>query len=95
MGIKGIDITPSIASTSGIPRGIYAEVVMDSPAMHAGIRNGDIITAINNVPVDNMKAIQNIMLEFEPEQALNLTIMRLGKDDYVEMNYVVTLGRLD
>jgi len=37
----------------------------------------------------------NIMLEFEPEQALNLTIMRLGKDAYVEMKYVVTLGKLN
>ena len=42
-----------------------------------------------------MKAVQNILLDFEPEQALNLTIMRLGKDAYVEMNYVVTLEMLN
>jgi len=95
MGIMGSDVTPAIAAVSGMPRGIYVEVVMDSPAMRAGIQNGDIITAINNEPVENMRAIQNIMLDFEPEQALNLTIMRLGKADYVEMKYVVTLGKLN
>ena len=94
MGVKGIDVTPSLEAASGMPRGIYVEVVMDSPAMRAGIQNGDIITAVNNTPVENMKAIQNIMLDFEPEQALNLTIMRLGKEEYVEMKYVVTLGKL-
>lgn len=95
MGIKGIDVTSSLGAASGMPQGIYVEVTMDSPAMQAGIQNGDIITAINNEPVSNMKAIRNIMLEFEPEQALNLTIMRLGKDAYVEMKYVVTLGKLN
>ena len=49
---------------------------------------------MNNVPVENMKTIQNYLLDFSPEQALNLTIMRQGKDEYVEMNYVVTLGQL-
>ena len=34
------------------------------------------------------------MLDFEPEQALNLTVMRQGKDEYVELKYVVTLGKL-
>ena len=77
-----------------MPQGVYVEVEMDSPAMAAGIQNGDVITAINNEPIVNMKAIQNIMLEFEPEQALNVQLMRLGKDGYVEMKYVVTLGKL-
>lgn len=77
-----------------MPKGVYVSVDMDSPAMQAGIQNGDIITAVNNVPVENMKTIQNYLLDFSPEQALNLTIMRQGKDEYVEMNYVVTLGQL-
>ena len=94
MGIRGVDVTPTIAESSGMPRGVYVEVTMDSPAMLAGIQNGDIITAVNNEPVENMKAIQNIMLDFEPEQALNLTVMRQGKDEYVELKYVVTLGKL-
>ena len=94
MGIRGVDVTPTIAESSGMPRGIYVEVTMDSPAMLAGIQNGDIITAVNNEPVENMNAIQNIMLDFEPEQALNLTVMRQGKDEYVELKYVVTLGKL-
>lgn len=94
MGIRGMDVTPSIAEASGMPKGVFVEVEMDSPAMLAGIQNGDVITAINNNPVENMKAIQKIMLEFEPEQALNITVMRQGKDAYKEMKYVVTLGKV-
>lgn len=93
-GIRGKDVTAAIAEASGMPKGVYVSVDMDSPAMQAGIQNGDIITAVNNVPVENMKTIQNYLLDFSPEQALNLTIMRQGKDEYVEMNYVVTLGQL-
>lgn len=93
-GIRGKDVTTAIAEASGMPKGVYVSVDMDSPAMQAGIQNGDIITAVNNVPVENMKTIQNYLLDFSPEQALNLTIMRQGKDEYVEMNYVVTLGQL-
>ncbi len=94
MGIRGMDVTKEISDAAGMPEGVYVEVEMDSPAMYAGIQSGDVITAINNEPVTNMKAIQNIMLEYEPEQALNVQLMRLGKDEYVEMKYVVTLGRL-
>lgn len=94
MGIRGMDVTAEISEAAGMPQGVYVEVEMDSPAMAAGIQNGDVITAINNEPIVNMKAIQNIMLEFEPEQALNVQLMRLGKDGYVEMKYVVTLGKL-
>jgi len=95
MGIRGTDATTAISQASDVPEGVYVQVAMDSPAMRAGIQNGDIITAINNQPVSKMRTVQNIMLEFEPEQALNLTIMRQGKDEYVEMNYVVTLEKLN
>ena len=45
LGLKGVDVTEEANSELGVPYGAYIkEVEMDSPAMLAGIQQGDVIT---------------------------------------------------
>ena len=42
LGVRGQDISSSLSQKTGIPTGIYVNSVEeDSPAMNAGIQNGD------------------------------------------------------
>ena len=43
LGVRGQDISSSLSQKTGIPTGIYVNSVEeDSPAMNAGIQNGDV-----------------------------------------------------
>lgn len=56
LGIRGATISPDQAKRLEIPQGVYVEGVDDaSPAMDAGIQNGDIITALGGREVKNMQ----------------------------------------
>ena len=49
LGVRGQDISSSLAQKTGIPTGIYVNSVEeDSPAMNAGIQNGDVIVKVGN-----------------------------------------------
>ena len=48
IGVHGVVVTEKLAGEQGTRKGIYVrEVEADSPAMQAGIQNGDVITEIN------------------------------------------------
>lgn len=56
LGIRGVTISAAQVESLGIPRGIYVEGVDEaSPAMAAGIQNGDIITALGGQKVESMQ----------------------------------------
>ncbi|HVW92324.1 MAG TPA: DegQ family serine endoprotease [Devosia sp.] len=60
LGARLQDVTPDIANSLNIdpPRGaIVSEVAPDSPAAQAGLKSGDVITAIDGVAVDEPQAL--------------------------------------
>lgn len=95
LGIKGADVTESISEELELPKGIYlTEVAMDSPAMAAGLQNGDVITKIGSTEIRSMKDLQNEMIQCEPEQLITVTASRFAVDEYKELTFDVTLGVL-
>lgn len=96
IGIKGIAITDEIAEQQSMPLGIYVqEVEMNSPAMYAGIRNGDIITAMNDITVITTTAYRNQLLKLTQDDIVTICIQRKGTSEYVEMEIQVTVGSRD
>lgn len=58
---------------------LAAEVTKGSPAEKAGIKQGDIILAYNNMPVDSISALRNAISLMEPGTEVKLSIFRDGK----------------
>ena len=80
----------------GVPFGTYIyELELESPAMNAGIQNGDVIVSIDGTDITNYAAYINMMSSMMPEQEINIKIMRQSMDGYQEMEFVVTLGTLE
>jgi S1-C subfamily serine protease len=91
IGISFQLINPEIAARYNLPAqwGVYITQVADnSPASEAGLREGDIITKIGDVLLDEMHSYVNTLFEFKPGDQVALEVVRGNKT----MPIQVTLG---
>jgi serine protease Do len=91
MGISFQPINPDIASRYDLPAqwGVYVtKVAENSPASEAGLQEGDIITRIGNVALDETHSYVNTLFTFKPGDKIDLEVMR-GND---ELHLSMTLG---
>ena len=91
MGINFQPVNPSIAARYNLSAdwGVYVMKVADgSPASSAGLQQGDIITKLGDVTLDETHSYVNTLFTFKPGDQVTLTVMRDGK----EMQVQVTLG---
>jgi 2-alkenal reductase len=94
MGISFQQITPGIASAYDLPVqwGVYVtRVVPNSPASKAGLKEGDIITQINEVALDENHSYINTLFKFSPGDRVTVYFVRGGE----EMQAQLTLGEAD
>jgi S1-C subfamily serine protease len=100
LGISYIPLTADIASqyhlsvTSGafiVPsNGGSSSVLAGGPAAAAGLKEGDIITAVDNTKIDSTHSLTSLISQHQPGDKVNLTILRDGDTKHIS----VTLGAL-
>lgn len=94
-GIKGTDVTKEANESLGVPMGAYVkEVVVDSPAMNIGIRNGDVITKIGTKEITSFKDYKEVLLDSNPGDNLVVTLERPSGSSYADITYEVTTEEL-
>lgn len=94
LGIEGMDVTQEANSLQGVPLGAYVtEIIMDSPAMKAGIQSGDIITAIDGMAIPSFSQYVDVLADYEPEETVTVTISRQGAEAYSEIEIPIILGK--
>ncbi len=79
LGITWVAITPDIAQINHLPVqwGIYVRRVQSgTSADQAGLRPGDIVTKIDDIPLDESHPYLNTLLKFSPGQEVTLTVQR-------------------
>ena len=64
------------------------QIYTDSPAVAAGLQEGDIITALNADDVTTMTELQTKLFEYRPGDEIELTVIREKK----EMKVSITLA---
>ena len=99
VGIRYIPITKEIASVNKLPidYGILLQstsrtagnaVISGSPAAKSGLREGDIIAAVNDEKIDDDTPLSSILQKYKPGDNIELTLYREGKESKVKL----TLG---
>ena len=91
LGISMNDVTPDNAQFFNLPDAtgaIISEVVPDSPAGHAGLKNGDVLRELNGKKIVNGSALQVAVSETAPGNTVDLGILRDGHPQTVK----VTVG---
>lgn len=92
MGINGTDVPETVHLEKEVPRGAYVTgIVMDSPAMKAGIQSGDVIVKVQETEITSFTEYHAALLELAPGTTVNVTLMRQGQDGYQEMQVDVIL----
>ncbi len=82
LGITPQELTPEMAKAFGVPNthGVaVATVVPDSPASKAGLKVGDVITAVNGTPAEDVNSFRLQVAGFAPGTTIRLKIDRGGQ----------------
>lgn len=92
-GVRGVTVTADVAEEQSIPEGLYVtQVEGDSPAMAAGIQNGDVIQAVNGEEVTGIKSFERALLKCTLGESVKVQGMRRGSDEYVEAEFSLNVG---
>lgn len=93
LGISGTDVSEDAVERYEMPEGVYVSSVLSGTAAEkAGIKKGDIITAIDDVKVTSMSRVQSILEYYEADTKAEITLMRIQDGDYEKMTVEVTFG---
>jgi serine protease Do len=91
LGVSIRDISPAMAKHLGIKetRGaLVQEVLADSPAAKAGVKDGDVITSFNGKAIDGPAALRNTVAQTAIGKTVKLEFVRDGKPVSVEVKIV-------
>jgi serine protease Do len=91
LGILPQDVTPALAkafNSSAASGALVGQVTPDSPAAHAGLKEGDIIVEVDGQPVADANQLRSRIGMMNPNTTAKLKVMRGGNAE----NISVTLG---
>lgn len=94
LGVSIRDIDSKFAKENNIKylKGVYVNgITQNGSAMDAGIKEGDVITGIENIPVASVSQLQEQISKYRPGDKVIAGLVRNNK----EMNIAVTLKSLD
>jgi serine protease Do len=83
MGIAPQELTPEMAKAFNLPNvhGVaISSVVADSPASKAGLKVGDVITAVNGTNVEDVNSFRLQIAGFAPGTTVHLKVDRSGQN---------------
>lgn len=94
LGITGINVTPEVSKTYGMPKGVYVTQVYEgTAAAEAGIMNGDIIVGFEGSTVGSMEDLQGYLAYYEIGEQAEVTVKRATAGSYEDVTITVTLGK--
>ena len=88
LGVQVQDLTPDIAEALRLKANggaVIARVEADSPARRAGLRPGDVVVAIDGVPVESSADLRNRIGLTPIGETVHLTILREGEEQTVDV----------
>ena len=88
IGVEPQDLGPELAESFGLPAGkgvIITGVLQNGPAAQAGIRPGDVITAVGDREVNSVAQLLSAVAALQPEQPATLQVLRKGEKSEVRV----------
>lgn len=88
IGVEPQDLGPELAESFGLPAGkgvIITGVLQNGPAAQAGIRPGDVITAVGDREVNSVAQLLSAVAALQPEQPATLKVVRKGEKSEVRV----------
>ena len=91
---SAIDVNELYAERFNMPIGVYVnDVVSDSPAEKAGLKQGHIITGVDNQKIETIEELLDILSYRKAGDKINLAISELENGAYIEKTLETVLGK--
>lgn len=91
LGISGTTVSEA-ATVYNVPTGVYVKAVSKGGAADkAGIKENDIITAVNNMQVTTMESLKEKVNSYRAGTEVEITFQRSSNGEYKEQKVKVTL----
>lgn len=91
MGISGISVEDyqarlgvKLTTDKGV---ILIQVSENTPASRAGLLNGDIVTKIDNIEIDNMNKLKKALYRYKQGDKATLTIIRNNTEEKIDIEF--------
>ena len=94
LGVYVQELTPELAKAFNVPEGtgaLVGGVVTNSPAMRAGMREGDVILEMNDKKVDESRGLRLAIAQAPPNSSASFKVLRDGQTKTLRIN----LGQLE
>jgi serine protease Do len=92
LGVAAQEISPQMAQALNLPAGdsakdgaLVAAVSPGSPADHAGLKPGDVITGVNGSPVTNPGDLASDIANVDPNHDASITFLRNGQQQSISV----------
>ena len=92
LGVGIQDLTPTLAESFGLKSSsgaLVSDVSPDSPAAKAGLKSGDVVTAVNGESVDSASRVSLAVGQTPPGTSVSLDVLRDGSTQHFD----VTAGK--
>lgn len=93
LGVNIQPVTPEIAEAMGLDTesgALISNVSADTPAAGAGLKAGDVITGVDEQPVEELRDLPRMIAGHKPGETVTLSVLRNGDSESV----TVELGKL-
>ncbi|HKQ38880.1 MAG TPA: Do family serine endopeptidase [Verrucomicrobiae bacterium] len=93
LGVYVQEVTPELAKAFNVAEGtgaLVGGVVTNSPAMRAGVREGDVILEMNDKKVDDSRGLRLAIAQAAPNSTATFKVLREGQT----RSYRINLGQL-
>ena len=94
IGVQIQPVTPDVANAIGLAAAegaLVAKVDADTPAGRAGIKTGDVITALGGQAIKSPRDLSRMVADLSPGQKEHVTVWRQGED----RDLLITVGGND
>ena len=94
LGISCSNVEGKQAEEYDIPRGVYVRDVEEGGAAEkAGLKKGDVIVALNEVPVETTDELSEMLRYYPVDEIVDLEIMRYQDGEYKSQIISIKLGK--
>lgn len=98
LGVQIAELTQELAQKEGLENieGVYvAEITRGGAAELAGLKAGDVITAINNKKVNSTTQLRESVGQFRPGDKVDVEVNRNGKHQHYNLTLLNEAGNVD
>lgn len=83
LGIVVADLTPEQKKSLDVRAGVAVRQVGQGPGAMVGLRPGDIITNLDNQPVESVRDFERLAKALPTNRSISLRVIRQGRASYI------------